>query len=990
MQFANIIKEKYVKDIERLYSSMGPESEFEFMFYNYSKDERNKLNLENYTKILEYLAHKGSLKSSTTLDISYDGMRVTINGLKNINKYISLFSKKSSSSFLRSVISVKDKNIEMIEKKKSRDNVVDIDDFFIRVRVSEETEIKDMKRLQSVKSENNKDIRFRLKERATLYLVETKDTTLKIDITSVKQVSNINRLNYTAPIYELEIELMTTDKKKEYLTKIYEEVDTILKVIQESNYIISNSEKSEVLSVYSSLLNISDDRKALEGRQPVSLEIRHVLNVLPNKYAVTDKADGSRNFLVIANMKAYLISTNLDVKYTGIEIDKKNSKYDSSILDGEHIFLADENRHMFMVFDCLMKGHTDLRNETSLLNRLKAADDIINNCFIFSGQKPYKFKEYIGDYDSKELVEFHRSEITSNMSAINHDIKKDKRYLLVRRKYFAPALGLSDNEIFKYSVLLWNMYMYDKDIKCPYVLDGLIYQPLEEKYITNKRDIKLFDYKWKPPNNNTIDFYIEFMRDDNGKIVYVYDNSRDDFIENKPYVICNLFTGKKTRTGEVPVRFNEENDGYYTYLFIDDNKNVLDIEGDVVQDKTVVEFYYNTDLDTEKRVKWVPIRTRYDKTESVKLYQKKYGNESTTAMRIWNSILYPVLYSDLEILSKDKNYAKHCKVLSQKEGRKEKSSDGVYYQLKTNLARPMRALHNWIKDDLIRQFSSGSVVLDYACGRGGDIQKYYHSGAKRYVGVDIDYNGIFSPGDGAIARYNNLKRKFKGFPEMTFIQADGGALFNYEQQKNIIAKMSNSNRRMLEENLSGKTKYDLISCQFALHYFLENSMRWNNFCENINTNLKSKGYFIATVFDADEVLKLLKDQDTFTIYHVTKDGNKQTFFEIVKRFELKDDKIRTGNAIDVHNAWISEEGVYQTEYLTSKEFLTKQFREKCGLQLVESKLFSEVFKQKEATFKKSTEHFIKPIIEYYDQEDDINKKSMVVTNLNRYYIFKKD
>ena len=99
MQLVNILQDKYKKEIERLYDLMGNESELEFMFFNYNKDEHNKLNLENYKKILEYLAHKCSLKTSTTLDISYNSMRVTINGLKDINKYISLFSVSYSTYF---------------------------------------------------------------------------------------------------------------------------------------------------------------------------------------------------------------------------------------------------------------------------------------------------------------------------------------------------------------------------------------------------------------------------------------------------------------------------------------------------------------------------------------------------------------------------------------------------------------------------------------------------------------------------------------------------------------------------------------------------------------------------------------------------------------------------------------------------------------------------------------------------------------------------
>jgi hypothetical protein len=227
---------------------------------------------------------------------------------------------------------------------------------------------------------------------------------------------------------------------------------------------------------------------------------------------------------------------------------------------------------------------------------------------------------------------------------------------------------------------------------------------------------------------------------------------------------------------------------------------------------------------------------------------------------------------------------------------------------------------------------------------------------------------------------------------MTFIHADGGAIFTYDQQRNILSKMSHTNKKLIEDNLTGKRKYGLISCQFAIHYFLENKLSWNNFCENINTNLKSNGYLIFTVFDGDQVVKLLGDNDNYELTYITKDGDKKVFFEIRKKFSLKDNTIRTGHAIDVHNSWISEEGVYIAEYLLGKEFVTKQLKEKCNLKLIESKLFSDIYTEKKDYFKKESEkeRHLKNVVDYYDEDDDINKKSMNVTRLNRYYIFKKD
>ena len=51
-------------------------------------------------------------------------------------------------------------------------------------------------------------------------------------------------------------------------------------------------------------------------------------------------------------------------------------------------------------------------------------------------------------------------------------------------------------------------------------------------------------------------------------------------------------------------------------MFLQDGE-ARDIEGNIIQDNTVVEFYYNNDPNIPDKHRWVPLRTRYDKTESV-------------------------------------------------------------------------------------------------------------------------------------------------------------------------------------------------------------------------------------------------------------------------------------------------------------------------------------------------------------------------------------
>jgi hypothetical protein len=376
-------------------------------------------------------------------------------------------------------------------------------------------------------------------------------------------------------------------------------------------------------------------------------------------------------------------------------------------------------------------------------------------------------------------------------------------------------------------------------------------------------------------------------------------------------------------------------------------------------------------------------------------HQQKYGNNVNIADRIWNSIQKPVLMIDFEMLANSNTFASYSKSLLVKQAEASKvesaTSKQIYYQLDTNLAKPMRAFHNWIKNDLISKFAKHKNILDYACGRGGDIQKYYFSRVKFYVGIDVDYNGLFSNGNGAMGRYHALQQKYRDFPKMVFINVDGGTLFNYSAQSSVIKSMSDENKQMLEQYLTGKMLFDVISCQFAIHYFLENELKFNNFCQNIASLININGYFVATAFDEQEVLTLLNNKQSYTLHYTTPDGNKITLFEIVSKFNQDSFKSGLGNAIDVHNAWISEPGVYQQEFLVNKDFLIKMLKQKCRLDLVETKLFSEVFvdKQHEIETMNSKDTFGKNILEYYDKTNELNKLCYNVTNLNRYYVFKR-
>jgi hypothetical protein len=144
------------------------------------------------------------------------------------------------------------------------------------------------------------------------------------------------RLNVSVPNYELEIEYGTkSTSNKKALQIIMKETQTLLKIIQQSNYIITGSMSEKIISYYKNIMMIDPKvhSTSLDGRQPITLEIQHIPEDLPNRYAVTDKADGERNFLIICDNNVYFISTNLHVTYTGIVLPKSLSEYNGSIVE---------------------------------------------------------------------------------------------------------------------------------------------------------------------------------------------------------------------------------------------------------------------------------------------------------------------------------------------------------------------------------------------------------------------------------------------------------------------------------------------------------------------------------------------------------------------------------------------------------------------------------------------------------------------------------
>jgi hypothetical protein len=988
-----MIEQGDLKKINDLYSKLKKNEEFEVMFNNFK--DSNKLTLVNFMKVIKYIKYldvnndKFSLNESTTLDVIYSSEDMTNYRISLINeeykRLIASFFNKENYEIFNLLIDEKEESQNITFMKKKKKSKVDLEDLDIRFRISSE---KDIDIMEKLKSANNDKIKFRYKKRLTLKLSKYVSIDLTI-ITFSHSIEQLLKFQDSDKVYEAEIDFNNTKSKvsQKELDLMIDYTNKIKKVLIDNNKVITNTEKNMVLDEYQKLVGNMMMQKSLFAMNPFSIEIQQILENIVTNYSVTDKAEGDRNQLFIINDNLYLISMNLDVKNTNIKVKNLNK----SIFDGELVYLPKQKKFMFLAFDCLFYKGQDIKNNPNLKER-------VSNIFKLCKELKVEYKEYEEfkeKFSMTKLKNYSEKKLNQHFDYLNSNLKnvKENSYLIFPKLFLYP-LGTDNSEIYLLSNVIWDNYSKDKT-KFPYELDGLIYTHLDQRYINLRKLQKHPIYKFKPPETNSIDVYVEFTKQD------FFDNSLPDKIKNQNYKIVNMFVGKKIGNKEVPepFLFNENNDKAFFPL---DNGEIHDVNGNIVLDKTVIEVIYNNDPSIPHHYRWVILRTRWDKTESVKNFGRKYGNFNEVAIKNWISIKQNVTFDNIKQLSIPKNYKKEKQLLEQKIDERllisERKQD-LYYQKTTLLCKKMREFNNWLKSVLIYLYCSPidkkkKTILDIGCGRGGDILKFFHSRVKSYVGIDVSYEGIHSKLDGAISRYMEFKGKFPDFPKMTFIQADASIPLNSENQTKMLLDMKDDNKKLLDKTFND-IQFDILNCQFAFHYLFKDEISIKNTLDNIDKYLKKDGYLILTLFDGNLVDKSFDPEGKINAFYTDEETGKRTkLFEIIKKYDKLDDTV--GSPVDVFMNWINEEDKYYEEYLLTREFLEEKLS-KINLKLVETDLFSNIYNLNRDFFKNvvpyeenpKNKKFYENVAKYYGDLKGADKESKKYCFLFRYYIFQK-
>lgn len=788
-------------------------------------------------------------EESLSINFKYKNIpyRFEINGTKDIGKYC----KSNNITGLS--------NVSLMSKSWVKDKfpiIVDDYDMKINLKVEHLIDFNDDKDLVNEIKKNLYSVRkyFRFRKRFSFF---SEDGLFRYDLTIVKS-SNQKDGKYSHSVetghlnlissgifqnddeFEVEIEFIRpqgswpTDDVfvKGLLTKHA----LVLSVLDEDDHVVSSITKRHVLDNYYKLCNINMQNKYQQkfvGPMPITLELKNLtkpdlgVNSILQDYTVTDKADGERHLMFInTDGKVYIINNRFFIRYTGIY----NDSLKNTLLDGEYITRTRSGRHtkLFMVFDIFFykgKNVSDLPlwgDTDGIDSRIKYMNMVTTTKF--SGDASFKI-------ESKTFLE--------------GDILKASRTI-----YESFEIG--------------NMR---------YKIDGLIYtpkyNPIGGVYKDSKPQlggtwIKVF--KWKPHEDNSIDFLIETEKnsvgsdivDNNSKIVKLfvgYDINMTEKITPRKFLLKEFKYVDKGNSyhkrlfqppGELFDNLSR------AYIELDDN-NVMKAEnGDIIYDGDVVEFAF-------KNGKWQPLRVRRDKTR---------GNDYFTAINIWRSIQNPVtktMITGQETLNIDEN---------------EGIDDDMYYNRQENrensATKSMLDFHNhWVKNtSMVAKFQGkASSVFDIACGKGNDIIKYTNAKFKTIVGVDKSEDNIVNPIDGAYARLMpGPKNNFRPAPKETiiYLPMDCSKLLDTSYINNIADDDTKSIAELLWgiKNISSlekyhgiaKRKFDMVACQFAIHYFFVNSATLETLLINIDSVLKDGGYFMGTCLDGGIVdYKFRKD-----------------------------------------------------------------------------------------------------------------------------------
>jgi len=959
----------------------------EYLQYSIDNDDyeletilTSKINEDVFKRVFKYLLND----YEQITENNNESLDMRIVSIKKFEKYRLTIDERLNILRYCKTNSVDEKILKYGEKKRlAKFPPIISDNYPFRMNLKVDTDLNDEEKKSEIyKSLKNAKKYYRHKKR---YSFLSKSKLFKIDITIVKsskqnskKIVDSGLLNSTQE-YEIEVEFInknldTNLNIDKIVNELFNIVGNILLIADNTKYLMTIPERDEVKKGYIQLAFDMDKKKAdnfvirnpkhhFIGPQPVTLELENLLDydlndksILKN-YSVTDKADGERNLLYIhTDNRVYLINNRLKITYTGLK-----HPHAKTIIDGELITKDrfGNNMNLYAAFDVYYHKGNNVSNKP-LISKGKDRLDIL-----------------------KEVIESKEHKFVS--------VNKDNK-LNVKLKEFKYG---NDEKILKHSKIIIDNHKNDN---IEYYVDGLIFTPINLNVGSKKEgdDSSLTGtwnkvLKWKPVEDNTIDFLINFVRDTdlNGEI----------------YKYCKLYVGYNQDLEIDPLKIlkHEFEDNIYAkkefgevYLKYNSNRHLVTNDDDVISDNMIVEFAYDNDTDNEF-LKWVPYRIRHDKTELYKMTNKISGtaNDFSTAQNVWNTIQNPVTYDIITGVEKVDN----SMVV------KNSDDNDVYYAREVarneSLLKEMNSFHNYYVKNLYlyNRFRGKKSLFEIACGKAGDIHKWSKANYKLCIGSDISKDNIYNVKDGAWKRYIQGVKKGSidiDKQKMIFLTLDGSKEWNKQYLNSIDDEKSQRfakilfgliNKSDFEKDEASllkfynkiNKKFNLVSCQFAIHYMFENDTTLDNIVKNIDMVLKEGGYFFGTCLDGYLVNEKLKNTN-----EIKGEIDGKLAWSIQKNYDNYSTKPleNVGKKIKVYIQTINQ---ILDEYLVDYELLKYKLGQ-FNIRPVEGDDLGEL-KLKSASG--SFEDIYNEFISNKKNKIEMNDLQKEYSFLNRFFIFKK-
>jgi len=835
------------------------------------------------------------------MTLSYpDSSRVSIVGPQNIQKLC------VTNSFKGVPLNVERKK-RYFEGNVGKRDILDVPDANVRFTLRSETPVrKDWEG-------NPSDIRahVRLMNRRSY---KTQSGLFQIDFSMVKtrpvnSRKTVRDLLKEPSTYELEIEFVNKETKTEsrlIVSELLKVCGVICQAYYNSEFLLSNSDIQRYQQEFY--------QSGHKFFSPVTLLRRHLVPTemysILKDYTVTNKADGERSGLYVSRDRRVLkVTPSRQITWTGITAT--SDKYSGDFIDGEYI----TDKNLFCIFDVYRFRNRD----TKSLPLLKSDEDIVTN----------PLNSRLGC--AREFVKDVRAEFTFQPS-LNPIRIETKLFLAGDGPVMEEAIQTMLSTEFEYKT------------------DGLIFTPRNTGVAPPDARVKntwVRVYKWKPANQNSIDFLLQLKPEETfDPILKTKARKGELYVSRSPG--DSIVFPRETMTGEyvekplpealqavaktnirVPAIFQpdlpRDPDAYQILIPVNEKGVLVDREGQKIEDNTIIECSF--DVDTRR---WDVMRTRYEKTYQYRvLREPQYGNDIKTANNIWTSIHVPVTEEMIRTFYSNPP---------------EQIEDDMYYRddikRSTRIFNDVYNFHTSIKETLYKQsIRPDDTLLELACGRGGDYHRWKRVHASKVVGLDISLADLISPTQGAAVRYlkDRVDNPHDYVPKVLFIQGDMSQYPLFDQEDKYMPILRGDEKAPTEylEEFEGLQKFDVISCQFALHYACESEETFRAFAKNLQKY--GKGIFFGTCSDGQSIYQLLMGRKTYLF-----GSERQVAGEYTKEYLDKD-------------TWTEEFGMPvkvmletfvkpQVEYLVPFQKVVDILKEH-DYELVDSKLFSEVYSQ---------------------------------------------